>query len=150
MKNPNKQKAARAMWAAHPWKSPVSKEELTRLYWTEGKSQREIATQLGLSQKSVLGAMKRLGIQRRKAAKRLQAGAANTGWKGKSAGYQAKHTRIQRALGTPQKCEVCATTDTSKTYDWANLTGNYDDPKDYRRMCRSCHRRYDNARKRAP
>ena len=30
-----------------------------------------------------------------------------------------------------------------KNYDWANLTGHYDDPNDYKRMCRSCHWKYD-------
>ena len=39
-----------------------------------------------------------------------------------------------------------AADDPSCTYDWANLTGDYADVSDFARMCRSCHRRYDNAR----
>jgi len=63
------------------------------------------------------------------------------------AGYQAKHLRVQTLKGKPKKCEVCGTTNPTKTYEWANLTGDFDNPKDYRRMCRSCHRNYDNARR---
>ena len=43
--------------------------------------------------------------------------------------------------------ERCGTTDPALTYDWANLTGDYPNPDGYERMCRSCHRRYDNARR---
>jgi hypothetical protein len=34
-----------------------------------------------------------------------------------------------------------------KRYEWANLTGRYDDVKDYARMCISCHRKYDKKRR---
>jgi len=40
-------------------------------------------------------------------------------------------------------CEVCGAKDQNRSYDWANLTGKYDDPSDYKRMCRSCHWKYD-------
>lgn len=40
-------------------------------------------------------------------------------------------------------CDVCGTEDKSKSYDWANLTGDYDNPQDFKRMCRSCHWKYD-------
>lgn len=45
--------------------------------------------------------------------------------------------------GTPQQCEICGTQDPRRAYDWANLSGNHHDPKDYKRMCRSCHWKYD-------
>jgi hypothetical protein len=45
--------------------------------------------------------------------------------------------------GSPKKCEICGESETKKHYDWANLTGNYEDPNDYKRMCRSCHWKYD-------
>jgi hypothetical protein len=28
-------------------------------------------------------------------------------------------------------------------YDWANVSGDYDNPMDYRRLCRKCHRIQD-------
>jgi hypothetical protein len=34
-------------------------------------------------------------------------------------------------------------------YEWANLTGSYGDPGDYERMCVTCHRRFDAARRKA-
>ncbi len=29
-------------------------------------------------------------------------------------------------------------------YEWATLTGRYDDVMDYKRLCASCHKRFDN------
>jgi hypothetical protein len=70
-------------------------------------------------------------------------GAASEHWIGDSATYGAFHKRVKAARGAPSACEQCGTSDPSKTYDWANLTGNYQDVNDYARMCRSCHRGYD-------
>jgi hypothetical protein len=67
-------------------------------------------------------------------------------WKGNEAGYDALHYRLRAERGRPQRCDVCGTEDTSKTYDWANMTGHYDDPDDYKRMCRSCHLKHDGGR----
>ena len=60
-------------------------------------------------------------------------------WKGDEATYAAFHYRVQSARGSEKRCEACGTTDPNKSYDWANLTGNYADISDYRRLCRSCH-----------
>lgn len=70
-------------------------------------------------------------------------------WKGKQAGYEALHLRVKVKYGRPKRCEKCGTTNKRKIYDWANLTGKYDDPKDYSRMCRQCHAKYDKQRRRA-
>lgn len=43
----------------------------------------------------------------------------------------------------PKRCDVCSTEEANKHYDWANLTGKYHDVTDYKRMCRSCHWKYD-------
>lgn len=48
------------------------------------------------------------------------------------------------------KCEKCGTNEPNKTYDWANLTGNYDDVNDYKMMCRSCHFKMDGHRNNLP
>ena len=117
-----------------------------RLY-AEGRTQTEIAQATGLTQRVIWKVMRRHGISARVAAKRHQTGAANHAWKGDDAGYQACHLRVQVRRGKPAHCDRCGTTDPAQTYDWANLTGNYPDPEDYERMCRSCHRRYDNARR---
>jgi hypothetical protein len=50
---------------------------------------------------------------------------------------------VARKRGKPKRCEECGTTDPKKTYDWANQKGRYDDPQDYRRLCRSCHGKLD-------
>ena len=63
-------------------------------------------------------------------------------WKGKQATYGGFHERVNSARGKPKRCEDCGRTD-YKRYEWANLTGNYWDVNDYKRMCVRCHRRMD-------
>jgi hypothetical protein len=127
----------------HTYKLPFTKNQLEGDYVSGGMSQTEIALKYDTTQKVVWKAMRRFGIASRKAVKRNQTGAANDSWKGPKAGYAAFHKRMESLNGRPQCCEVCGTTDETKTYDWANLTGRYDDPSDYKRMCRSCHWKHD-------
>lgn len=126
----------------YTYNPPFTKEQLEQDYRT-GLTQAEIAKRYQTSQKVVFNAMKKWGIKARVAAKREQRGANNSYWKGQSVGYAAFHKRVEVLKGRPQQCEVCGTTDASKTYDWANLTGRYEDPEDYQRMCRSCHWKHD-------
>lgn len=68
-------------------------------------------------------------------------------WKGDHAGYYAFHKRIQQLKGKPCLCEICGEKDRTKRYEWANLTGKYMDMMDYKRMCKSCHTKYDYQRR---
>lgn len=86
--------------------------------------------------------------KRRSAAKRDQAGESNHMWAGDAAGYKALHLRVYAKRGAPQSCTQCGT-DAASRYEWANLTGNYQDVNDYQRMCVACHRQFDAARRRA-
>ncbi len=122
---------------------PFTESQLRHCYIEKGMSQTEIALEFGTTQKVVWKAMGKFGIPRRVAAKRDQTGERNSSWKGSRASYTAFHNRMASLKGKPKKCEVCGTTDESKSYDWANLTGRYDDPNDYKRMCRSCHWKHD-------
>ena len=62
----------------------------------------------------------------------------------KRKGIDGIHLWIVRKLGKPKKCEHCKTTDENKTYDWSNKDHKYSrDPKDWQRLCRSCHCKYD-------
>jgi hypothetical protein len=124
------------------YSTPFTKEEL-ELDYRAGLTQNEIAERYHTTQKVVWRAMNKFGIKARVAAKRNQTRENNDSWKGDHAGYAAFHKRMESLKGKPQKCEVCGTTDKSKTYDWANLTGRYEDPNDYKRMCRSCHWKHD-------
>jgi hypothetical protein len=63
-------------------------------------------------------------------------------WKGDKVGYGAAHQRLPKILGRPRKCSHCGTT-TAKKYEWASLTKRYYDPKDYIRLCSSCHQDLD-------
>ena len=53
------------------------------------------------------------------------------------------HQRVDKARGQPKRCAVCGTRDLRKRYEWANLTGNYANVRDYKRMCSSCHAKFD-------
>lgn len=75
--------------------------------------------------------------------KRDQWGPRNSAWKGPDATYKAFHCRVKALRGSPQLCEECGASGPGRSYDWASLTKNYNDPKDYKRMCRSCHFKMD-------
>lgn len=70
-------------------------------------------------------------------------------WKGDKVGYGGLHQWIGRKLGKPKKCEDCGTIK-AKMYNWANISGEYKrDLKDWKRLCRKCHHRFDDISKRA-
>lgn len=114
---------------------------VTELY-AAGSTQAEVAKDIGQTQKVVWNIMRRHNIDARTAAKRDQRGSKNSSWKGSSAGYSAYHLRVIAERGQPSKCDDCGTTE-AKRFEWANLTGRYDDVRDYRRLCVSCHHRLD-------
>lgn len=105
-------------------------------------TQTEIASELGLTQRIVWSIMRRHGIQTRTAAKRNQTGEKNASWKGNEAGRCAFHRRLYALYGKPSKCGKCGT-ESANNFDYANLTGRYEDINDYMPMCRSCHAIYD-------
>lgn len=111
--------------------------------YESGMTQVEIAKRLGTTQKVIWGAFKRAGYKCRIAKKRNQTREMNSSWKGDKAGYAALHYRVENMRGKPQECGVCGETKKQK-YEWANLTGKYEDVNDYKRMCCSCHAKYDN------
>ncbi len=71
-----------------------------------------------------------------------QAGKFNTMWT-ITPKYVAQHQRVYVERG---KAESCVWGCHHTHYEWANLTGNYDDIFDYASMCKSCHAAYDGAR----
>src|SRR3990167_1360502 len=119
------------------------KNKLEELYQS-GLTQKEVGRQFGVSQKVIFSWFRKLGLKSRVPKKLNQWGSNNHMWKADNASYDAFHIRLKKRFGTPKKCDVCGTTDPKKYYDWANLTGNYQDIKDYKRMCRSCHSKFDN------
>lgn len=128
--------------------TPLDSDEIRKMY-NSGMSQTEIADALGTTQKVIWRHMKNHNIPARKAAKRNQSLSDNHMWKGEHATYGAKHMRVYHSLGRAADygCCICGRKDTLARYDWANLSGNYDDINDYAPMCRSCHKKYDNSRK---
>lgn len=122
------------------------KIKLQYLYHTQGLTQSEIGDELNVSQKMVFGWFKKLGIKSRVAKKRNQEGSNNDSWKGDEAGYSALHYRVIKERGQPSFCEYCKTSE-AKRYEWANLTGKFEDVNDYIRLCCSCHKRLDRGTK---
>lgn len=124
------------------YQSPTIDIHLMRELYHKGKTQLEVGEILGVSQKSVCKAMRRNGIKARVAAKRNQLMENNSSWKADKAGRQAFHKRLYAEFGKPKSCSMCGTTE-AKHFDYANLTGRYEDINDYLPMCRSCHWIYD-------
>lgn len=126
----------------HNYCPPCTADQLREMYETRAMTLIEIARVLGVSQKRVATAIRKYGIAMRRQIPRDQTGPRNACWKGLAAGYQAMHLRVYQARGAPMVCEECGTT-TAKIYDWASMTRRYEDPSDYRRLCRSCHWTHD-------
>jgi hypothetical protein len=129
------------------YRTKIDDDKLRELYEKENKTQVECSIEMGVSVKVISNAMRRIGIKPRRATKRDQWGQKNHQWRGNKASLSNKHRRLYRILGQPNKCDVCGIDDEEKWYDWENLTGDYDDPSDFARMCRPCHRKYDNSRR---
>lgn len=128
-----------------PREYPVEVVELVRrMYLVDGMTVAEVQRELpaGFKAQRII---ERHIPERRPAVKRNQAGAANDSWKGDAAGYAALHLRVATNRGKPSLCERCGTTE--GRFEWANLSGNYQDTNDYARMCVTCHRRFDAARR---
>lgn len=120
-------------------------EQVRELY-EGGATIAEVGRVIGPGYKAEI-LVRRAVPQRRRAASRGHRGELCPAWKGPHAGYQALHLRVAVARGKPTFCACCDTTDPAKRYEWANLTGRYDDISDYVRLCVSCHRRLDAARR---
>lgn len=67
-------------------------------------------------------------------------------WRGSKASYSPLHKRVYKLKGKANSCDEIGCTKISKRFEWANLTGNYEDINDYRSMCKSCHAKFDNAK----
>lgn len=119
-----------------------------RELYESGMTRTEVQEAIGPGIK-VENVMRRYGINSRSAAPRIGVWVEekNPAWKGKEAGYQALHLRVESRRGKPSYCSRCGSSDPAARYEWANMTGEYADVNDYERMCVSCHRRYDSARR---
>lgn len=121
--------------------------ERVRQMYDDGATILEIGTTIGPGVK-VQRIVERFIAERRAPGPRDQSGERNPLWKGDYAGYNALHLRVIAARGRPSQCSCCDTTDPAIRYEWANLSGHYEDINDYVRLCPLCHRRLD-ARRRA-
>ena len=128
---------------AKPKQYPPEMVEQVRTLYSGGMTQVEVAAELGVTQKVIWKLMIRHDIPRRPQIKRDQRGARNSSWKGGAASYAAFHYRMTILRGQPKRCEECGTGDLAKGYEWASISGDFANPSDHRRLCRSCHARYD-------
>jgi hypothetical protein len=127
--------------------SPELVERIQQMY-INGSTIREIGTAIGPGVK-VQRIVERFIAERRQPGPRDQSGERNPQWKGSGASYGAFHFRVEAARGKPSQCVCCDDADPDGRYEWANLTGRYDDIFDYIRLCVTCHRRFDARRRSA-
>lgn len=123
---------------------PAEIVEMILGYYRQGMTVREIAVIAPKGYK-VQRILERYLPNRRPAIKRDQTGEKNSSWKGDAASYQAFHLRVEAARGKPSECSLCDAT--TGCFEWANLTGEYQNINDYARMCIVCHRKYDSERR---
>lgn len=65
-------------------------------------------------------------------------------YKGDNAAYSTIHGWVSRNWGKAAHCESRTCKGKSSYFEWANLNGAYRRiRKEWARMCRPCHRRYD-------
>ena len=121
--------------------------QVTALY-EANHTQNEVASILGTTQKVIWRLMQHHDIPRRLTVKRNQHGPNNDSWRGDDATYAAMHKRVESLRGCPSVCEQCDTT-TASRFEWANISGRYNDTADYVRLCVSCHRQLDARRRKA-
>ena len=114
-------------------------ERAVKLY-ESGMTQVEVAQALGTTQKVIWGLFNRNGYKCRVAKKRNQTGENNDSWKGNEAGYKALHYRVGKLRGKPSLCVMC---ESEVKCQWANVSGEFENPYDYIRLCVSCHSRFD-------
>ena len=114
-------------------------DHAVKLYET-GMTQVEVARELGTTQKVIWGLFNRNGYKCRVAKKRNQTGDKNDSWKGNDAGYKALHYRVSVLRGKPSLCVMC---ESEVKCQWANVSGEFENPYDYIRLCASCHSRFD-------
>jgi len=70
-------------------------------------------------------------------------GEENPIWKGDAVGYGALHDWVKRYLGEPRYCVTCHSYRKRK-YEWASKSKHYlRDLSDWKRLCTSCHRKFD-------
>jgi len=67
----------------------------------------------------------------------------NNCWKGDNVGKRGVHKWIESENGKAKNyiCKICQK---KQAYDWANIDHKYKrDLKDYRALCKSCHKKWD-------
>lgn len=126
-------------------------------YWNKNKSIRQIAEECNCDLNNIYYFMKKFDIPRRnlndshkgyvmpeeqkEKIRHSMKGKANY-FKGKDAGYQAKHIYVRKRKLKPEKCENCG----KKTIhlELCSKDHNYTrNPEDYYYFCKSCHIKYE-------
>lgn len=70
-------------------------------------------------------------------------GENNKTWKGELASYFAKHIWIKNHHGKAPNCQNVECKKKSENFQWASISGDYRNRKDYLSLCVSCHRKWD-------
>ena len=74
----------------------------------------------------------------------------NPAWKGDDVGYAGLHTYIRSNWGRADCCENPNCSGTCMQFEWSKKDHNTPytrDRKDYQKLCKLCHRRYDKRNK---
>lgn len=90
---------------------------------------------------------KKIGKANKRALPPERCGEKHSRWMGDKVGKSAVHSWMNKIYGKPNYCEFCMITE-KKKYSWANISHEYHrDFCDWLRLCYSCHRIFDNSKR---
>ncbi len=123
------------------YKTNYPLKKMQELY-EQGYTQQEVADIFKVSQKHLSFLFSSSGYISRKPMNRNQVGINNPNWKGNNICYHQFHRRVEKKRGKPKRCSKCGKTPYFSC-QWANIKGNYQDIYDYTRLCKKCHKNFD-------
>jgi len=124
------------MFGKHPTLETIEKMRIARVGIKLSEEHKKAISKANTGRKISTETRRKISI--------AQSGENGNNWKGDKTKYRSLHERVYRVRGKADRCDVCGG---GKHFDWANLTGNYLDVNDYKKMCKSCHSLYDRKRK---
>jgi hypothetical protein len=118
----------------------IKKDDLNNLYYKNKMSQKDMAGFYGVSLRCIQYQLSKHNIKSKTKGRRNQRGLNHNLWR-TNPSYRTIHKRVELYRGKPNYCDECKTTDYNKKYDWANISGNYLNVDDFRRLCVKCHKK---------
>lgn len=101
-------------------------------------TQKDLGNFYGISTQTIGNLLKKFNLKPKSKATRNQTEENHHSWR-KDPSYRTLHKRVEFKRGKLNLCEECGTIDPDKKYEWANISGDYLNHHDFKRLCIDCH-----------